>query len=557
MPGVRVAVVGAGPSGLVTTKELLEAGHEPTCFERADGPGGVFRFDEREGVVWDSCVLTSSGTLTAFSDFPVEASEAAHMTTGQYVAYLQRYSAAFGVGERIRFGTTVESLTRLPDRGWNVRTHSGGEPRDERFDAVAVCSGLHQHPHRPRFPGEEGFPGLILHSSAYRRPDELAGRRVVVVGCGETGADLAAEAAEHAADTILSLRRGVAVLPRIRRGRPNDYRTARINNSAAPWIFQTRHPDDAWKRRLYIAAFFPLVAVDKIVQSAFQLLERAGDLRPLLRGRLRETREAIAARRITRELLAESGGTLHEQFATKSEAFVQALATGRCRRVGTLERFEGPRAVFADGASCEPDVVILCTGYETIVPVLAGEIADAPRFLHTFDPAAGPSLAFVGFARPGLGAIPPIGELQARWFAALLSGSVELPPAETMAGSIVHHTERRRATFRAVRGRLEHLVDFTLFCDELASQIGCLPTQAALRRESRRFRRRFFGAPFVAAQYRLVGPGAKPELARAVIESLPLGYGARELATFHVRFALSRAMYRLLGPKFAPKLVLP
>src|SRR6187455_2591931 len=93
----RVAVVGAGPSGLATVKELLEEGHQPTCFERAASLGGVFRFAQDEGVVWESCRLTSSGLLTAFSDFPVAPDHTGHMKVGEYVEYLGRYCTTFGV----------------------------------------------------------------------------------------------------------------------------------------------------------------------------------------------------------------------------------------------------------------------------------------------------------------------------------------------------------------------------------------------------------------------------------------------------------------------------
>ena len=84
----RVAVVGAGPSGLATVKALLEEGHQPVCLERAASLGGAFRFGEHDGVVWDSCRLTSSGVLTAFSDFPVSTDRAEHMEAREYVSYL-------------------------------------------------------------------------------------------------------------------------------------------------------------------------------------------------------------------------------------------------------------------------------------------------------------------------------------------------------------------------------------------------------------------------------------------------------------------------------------
>src|SRR6185369_12700927 len=197
----------------------------------------------------------------------------------------------------------------------------------------------------------------------------------------------------------------------------------------------------------YRLAFFPLVLVDKLVQSG----ARAGRW---LRGLLDGSRETD---RLTRQLLRESGGTINEQFGTKSDEFVKALAAGRCRRTGRIARFEGDRVVFQDGSEFEPEVVILCTGFEVRVPFLNDELAGADRFFHTFVPQVGADLALIGFLRPAFGAIPPLAELQARWFARLLSGEAELPPAPEMVASIERLTSFRRDYFRAVRGRLDYL----------------------------------------------------------------------------------------------------
>ncbi|MCM2268966.1 MAG: NAD(P)-binding domain-containing protein [Thermoanaerobaculia bacterium] len=550
-----MAVVGAGPSGLVAAKELLAEGHRPVVFERAADLGGVFRFGERDGVVWESCRLTSSGLLTAFSDFPVAADGAGHLRVGQYVDYLRRYCDAFAVTPHLRFETTVERVERDGDTGWIVTVvGADGRRSAERFDAVAVCSGLHQDPHLPAVPGLASFPGDVLHGSRYRRPEQVAGRRVLVVGAGESGADIVAEVARHAAETVLSLRRGVAVVTREAFGVPRDFLTSRLLNSPADWIFQTRHPKDDRKRRVYRALFLPFVVVDKALQLLYRF---AWEFLPLLVGKsLAEVRENLATRRLTMQLLAESGGTVNEQFGTKTDEFVRALAAGRCRRAPGLARFDGRRAVFADGSEMEPDLVVFCTGFETRLPFLDPAIAAAPRYLHTFDPGTGATLGFVGLLRPAFGAIPPLAELQARWFALVCSGRRALPTAPRMAAEIERWQRHRDEFFRAVRGRLDHLVEFTVFCEALAGEIGCRPTAAALARERARFRRRFFAGPFVAAQYRLVGPHAQPELARRLIESLPVVHPWPDRANLHLRWFLSRLLRRLLGEAYAPKLEL-
>jgi dimethylaniline monooxygenase (N-oxide forming) len=558
--GRRVAVVGAGPAGLATAKELLAEGHSPTVYEKRDGLGGVFLRDEVEGCLWDSVRLTSSGLLTAFSDFPVPAERTRHMSADEYADYLRRYAERFGVLPQLRTRTNVEAVTREAAGGWTVRARdASGVERSERHDAVAVACGQFQRPRVPQPPGQENFPGAILHSSQYRRPVQVAGRRVLVVGGGESGADIVAEVAQHAAATALSLRRGAAVLPRERGGLPNDFRTARINNCAAHWIFQTRNPLDEGKRRVYRRTFLPLVALDKLIQSAtFGAWERLPLLDPRgPRGPLREIRSRLTADRVRRRLLAESGGAMGEQFATKSDAFLRALADGRCRRVGPVERFEGSRVAFAGGEAFEADMVIWCTGFEPGLSFLDPELATAPRFLHTFVPEVGPSLAFVGFVRPALGAVPPLAELQARWFARVLSGHARLPEPALMHARIAELRSRTRHVYRTLAERLPRLVDFTSFCDELAAEVGCLPTRAALARESMAFRYRFYAGPFVAAQYRLVGPHAKPELARSVIGSLPVAHSVPMLALYYLRWRLSRRLHGWLGPEYAPKLALP
>jgi dimethylaniline monooxygenase (N-oxide forming) len=489
-----------------------------------------------------------------FSDFPAAPGELMHMRVGEYVDYLGRYCDAFGLRPHLRFRTTVEAVSRNAAGDWTVRTRGPAGVAEERFDAVALCSGLHQHPYVPQLPGLESYAGVVLHGAEYRRPSQIAGKKVLVVGAGESGADVVAEVAAHAAETVLSLRRGVAVQKRLKRGKPRDLETSRLANSTAHWVFQTRHPKDDRKRRIYRWTFLPFVLVDKALQQiglfCFEVL-------PLLKApTLAEVRINFRTRRLAQRLLRESGGTFNEQFGTKSDEFVRAMVTGRCRRAPAIAHFDGPRVTFTDGTSFEPEVVIFCTGFDTRAPYLDEAITATPRFLHTFHPEIGPSLAFVGFVRPAFGAIPPLAELQARWFALVQSGRVTLPSADEMQRSIAYWKDFRAQFFRALREGLDHLVEHTPFCDAIAAEIGCKPTSSAVRSESRRFRRKFFAGPFVAAQYRLVGPHAKPEIARRVIEHAPIMHPLPDRLMLRLRWRLSRLLHRLRGPEFAPKLAL-
>ncbi len=438
----RIAVIGAGLSGLVTVKELREKGHQAVCYERALGLGGVFRFNEKDGVIWESCRLTSSGYLTAFSDFPVTLERAEHMHASEYIKYLEEYCEKFGVLEHVQFGQSVKSVRRTDNGRWIVRSSGNAGDLEEIFDAIAVCSGLHQDAHIPAFAGLESFTVETIHAAQYRRPSQVKNKKVLIVGAGESGADLAAEMSKNAVEAVLSLRRGVSVVSRTAFSKPRDYLTSRLMNSAAHWVFQTRNPKDDHKRTVYRYLGLPIVILDKMLQILYrQIWENI----PMFRSdSLSEIKTNLRTRKLTMQLLAESGGTVNEQFGTKDDAFVRALAAGTLKRVGGIERLEGRSVYFDDGTVFEPDLVIFCTGFETRMRFFNEPLAAQERYLNTFSPTLGASLAFIGFVRPAFGAIPPLAELQARWFALLLSDEVNLPSISEMNRSIESWARHRQ-----------------------------------------------------------------------------------------------------------------
>ncbi len=309
-------MIGAGPAGLVTTKELLDEGHQPVCFERAAGLGGVFRFGEDDGRVWESCRLTSSPLLTSFSDFPAPAEKLLHMSAAEYVAYLNHYCDAFDVHRYLRFGHDVESVARDPDGSWVVRTRSAAGTAEGRFDAVAICTGLHQHPHVPVFSGQDTYTGTILHGAYYRQKTRSPGNV------------FSSSARENRAPTSPPKSRPMLLKPSCRFDAALPCRrasswasrricqTSRLMNSAAHWIFQTRNPADDHKRTVYRWTFLPFLLVDKALQQTSRFLF---DYLPQFRARdLGAIRENLLTRQLMMRLLRESGGTFNEQFGTKT-----------------------------------------------------------------------------------------------------------------------------------------------------------------------------------------------------------------------------------------------
>ena len=223
LPGAdvkEIAVIGAGPSGLVAAKHLTAAGYKVTVYEKSSSIGGTFVHK-----AYDDGRLVSSKYLTPFSDLRLPESAPSHQPIADYVAYLEAYAAKFDLLPLVAFEHEVLRVERLASGGHRVTTRTVprgirvGNPRaspngvtsSKVFDAVCVCSGLHEVPHRPALPGD--FSGELLHSSEYKDKSLFAAKRVLVVGTGETGMDLAYRAVQVAESTALSIKKGFLSVP--------------------------------------------------------------------------------------------------------------------------------------------------------------------------------------------------------------------------------------------------------------------------------------------------------------------------------------------------------
>src|SRR3954468_3546153 len=177
--GARVAVVGAGPSGIVAAKYALEAGFDVTVFEANDRLGGQWYATAPHSGVWPGMHTNTSRAMTAFSDLPAPAEHPLHPAAEQIRAYLASYAPEFGVVDRIRFGTRVSDVAP----GWRV----DGEP----FDAVVVASGRFRAPRLP--PGMDAFRGEVRHAFDYPGAQPFRDRATIVYGNGISGAEIASD----------------------------------------------------------------------------------------------------------------------------------------------------------------------------------------------------------------------------------------------------------------------------------------------------------------------------------------------------------------------------
>ncbi len=215
----KYCVIGAGTSGLTVVKNLLAHGIAVDCFEREDNAGGNWYYGRPCSSVYRSTHLISSKLLTEYPDFPMPEDWPEYPSHEQALEYLRSYAQHFGLLPHIRFNTAVAKIEPADAQAsaWKV-TLASGESRNYR--GVVIANGHHWDPIWPKYPGH--FDGVTLHSAQYKTPDVLAGKRVLVVGAGNSGCDIAVESALVAARTFHSVRRGYHFIPKFIEGKPAD-----------------------------------------------------------------------------------------------------------------------------------------------------------------------------------------------------------------------------------------------------------------------------------------------------------------------------------------------
>jgi dimethylaniline monooxygenase (N-oxide forming) len=216
----RVAVIGLGACGLVTLKNLLEAGFDATGFERNKYVGGLWKFSpENKTTVLKTTVANLSKQTSCYSDFPFPDHVGNYAKADQFAQYFEDYAKSFNLTDRMNLGVAVEKIARSQgDDGWEVRFKQAGKEQveTERFDKVVLCHGLQvNEPNIPKIEGIETFTGRAIHSNEYKGPEPYEGKNVVVVGLGNTGPDTACDLVGHASKVSLSHRKGHAIVSNI------------------------------------------------------------------------------------------------------------------------------------------------------------------------------------------------------------------------------------------------------------------------------------------------------------------------------------------------------
>ncbi len=210
----RYCIIGAGSSGITAAKNLKQLGIAFDVYEREDDVGGNWYYGKPCSSICRSTHLISSKPLTEYTDFSMPHDWPDYPGHEQVLAYLRAYADQFGLRPDIRFSTAVERVEPVAGGTcWDVTVAPpDGASETLRYRGLIICNGHNWYPKFPEYPGE--FTGQTLHSADYKTPDVLEGKRVLVVGAGNSGCDIAAESATHARRTFLSTRRGYYYMPK-------------------------------------------------------------------------------------------------------------------------------------------------------------------------------------------------------------------------------------------------------------------------------------------------------------------------------------------------------
>ncbi|XP_047376496.1 dimethylaniline monooxygenase [N-oxide-forming] 4 isoform X2 [Sciurus carolinensis] len=473
----RVAVIGAGVSGLSSIKCCLDEDLEPTCFERSDNFGGLWKFSEesKDGMtrVYRSLVTNVCKEMSCYSDFPFREDYPNFMNQEKFWDYLQEFVEHFDLLKYIRFKTTVCSVTKRLDFSetgqWDVVTETEGKQDRVVFDAVMVCTGHFLSPHLPleSFPGIHNFKGQILHSQEYRSPEAFQGKRVLVIGLGNTGGDIAVELSRIAAQVLLSTRTGTWVLSRSSdRGYPlNMMITRRCYN-----------------------------LIHQLLPPCF----------------LNWIQERKMQKRLNHEIYGLSITKGKNPKFIVNDELPTCILCGLVTMKTSVKRFTETSAIFEDGTvEANIDTVIFTTGYKFSFPFLEETLQSLCTKTFLYKQVFPPGLERATLAIIGLisltGSILAGTELQARWATRVFKGLCRIPPPQKL---MAEATKKEELIKRGVLGDAgQNKLNYILYMDELAASIGVKPSIPLLFLRDPRLAWEVFFGPCTPYQYRLVGPG--------------------------------------------------
>lgn len=473
----RVAIIGAGASGLPAIKCCLDDGFQPVCFEMTGDIGGLWNFTPEvrpgQGCVMKSTITNTSKEVTAYSDFPPPTEFPMYPHNSQMLKYFRMYADKFGLLPYINFNNEVISVKSVEEeKRWVVvsKETKSGKMATETFDYVMVCCGHYRDKFVPYLPGQDDFRGKILHSHDYRDFHGFEDKKIVVVGIGNSGADAAVELSHVASQVYLSTRDGRYIFSRISEGgMPMDM------------VHLTRFKRGA-------VSYFPRSIVEKIYLK-----------------KLNQTVNHKAYCLETESGPFAKGVLINDELPSR-------IACGSIVIKAGVKNLDQTNVVFEDGTiERDVDVIILATGYSFDYPFLKSSIPGLStdrnklyKFIFPLEPH--PTICVTGLLQAA-GPQPPIAEMQARLAMAVFKGEVTLPSVKAQETEVAKTRRKTKEIYCDSKGHY-FTVDYMVYMDELASLFGCKPSLIKLFCTDPKLALSCLFGPCTPYQYRLHGPGS-------------------------------------------------
>ena len=403
--GKRVAIVGAGASGLCSAKYLLQAGFDVTVFEIGTQIGGMWCYNNDSGrsSAYRTLHINTSRGVTRFSDLDFDADTQPFPDHFDMHRYLVRYADHFGVTPRIRFNSRVQQVRPAFDPAreppvWDIVLADG---TTERFGAVLIATGHLTAPlHVPEL---QAFGEGYLHAHYYREPEDFVGKRICVIGVGNSACDIASDVCVTSRKTVLVARSGVTILPKLLFGRPFTDITAQIQR---PWLPR--------KLRQKLVRALVWVAHGNMQKLGFK----------------------------------KSSSLSH---VTSNGTVVTDIAYRRIHVKQGIEAIDGHTIRFVDGSAEEFDTIIAATGYRIDLDMLPPDVVrvDDNRLdlFMRMVPPGWPGLFLMGFFNTDT-ALNMVFEHQARGVREHLLGNAALPSDAEMRQAIADRTAWYKSQYR-------------------------------------------------------------------------------------------------------------
>jgi cation diffusion facilitator CzcD-associated flavoprotein CzcO len=347
-----VQVIGAGPAGLATAVALQQRGVRTVVVEKGGDVGSAWRAH------YDRLRLHTTRRWSALPGLPIPRSAGRWVSRDDFVRYLETYARHHRL--ELAAGVEVSRIERATHGGWRLTANGG---RELNGAAVVVATGYNHTPYLPDWPGRDEFTGELRHAAAYRNPEPYRGLDVLVVGVGNTGAEIATDLATGGASRV---RLSVRTAPHI------------VRRSTLGWPAQA---GGVLSRRL------PVPVVDRLARPMARLLPDLSD-RGLPRpdtGLYSRVREGA--------------------IPVQDVGLIRAVRRGQVEPVGAVESFEDGKVLLADGETISPEVVIAATGYRHGLEPLVGHLGildgSGLPLVHGADTHPGaPGLRFTGYTNP-------------------------------------------------------------------------------------------------------------------------------------------------------------